>query len=772
MAERLRSACCWEGGPAPAVDLALKDTTSPENLVVRTPVAAFPEHRDTILQLKEVEPLLIKMLALVSPVMGFTFDQAVAYAIFCVSRGLDGYRPSTRIEFTGRSAAFQSVAGVVSELTTTTAGSETRARPVILELDGITKMDLARFAGYRTDNANPSSAMQSAMTALSHTLQQLHSIPGCFVYSTASSLWLPLQPLVQATTSMSVKRVLMHPLSAGDVAESIMLTRDPDGGPYMLEHLRVSPEVLEYFVSRVQSLTGGVGSAVEALTRDRHRSSYYGAPLLRTERDVDASLEWCMPSIAGNAGVPASFKWEGGKRAADAGQAPSALKDRGVQDGLLHIFARMLLLDAAFEPEYHMPTGTPKKLYLADAAVAFGMTYGPAPAPATAAVTDERDSAAAAAAAGVVAVATPSSSCTHLRLIAGEFFCRSLLNGLSSESRPATRASAQLLAAVRSFGGSGGTMRGRLFEMLCAEALCSKALLHPKQALGVLLPHLNSSMRRADTVGVQNQSWTERHLGPLPVVALPTVAAAGQLARPLDDEAKAGLLQSRQRWTGAAAIHSDDLPWLLSEWLPQGNLGVPANAGSCSQDLFLRLSGGVVGFATKAAAASAGTDWSDLRDELRKAPALPAHVPYTLVVWSLHLAPQLQAALGRSSSAVCGTGRRRYHPDPAGKVGTVVKVISDGDSTAGCDFEVGAGAELVIANPRAPSGAGLSEVLGDRVLGQLLSMGAPGTAHLAGAGAASGWERSIDHLIDITTSPDGMVQDCTDIMKRTLKLHF
>lgn len=105
------------------------------------------------------------------------------------------------------------------------------------------------------------------------------------------------------------------------------------------------------------------------------------------------------------------------------------------------------------------------------------------------------------------------------------------------------------------------------------------------------------------------------------------------------------------------AIHIDDLPWLLSEWLREGCHGVPADAQSGlqdfflrlsggvidaqsgSQDSFLRLSGGVVGFAFKAVIPTDGiaSDWSGLREELTKAPnlKLPAHLPYTLVLWSL-----------------------------------------------------------------------------------------------------------------------------------------
>jgi hypothetical protein len=162
-------------------------------------------------------------------------------------------------------------------------------------------------------------------------------------------------------------------------------------------------------------------------------------------------------------------------------------------------------------------------------------------------------------------------------------------------------------------------MRGRLFGLLCADALCFRFLDQPGAELCGLLPHLSGSARASDRVPI------------LQVRALPK--AVSTVSR-LHEEAKDELLRNCERWTGGRDISTQDLPWLLSEWLPEGCLGVPADAPSGSQDLFLRLSGGVVGFALKAVSELSETDWSDLLDELAKAPALPAELPYTLVLSS------------------------------------------------------------------------------------------------------------------------------------------
>jgi hypothetical protein len=117
------------------------------------------------------------------------------------------------------------------------------------------------------------------------------------------------------------------------------------------------------------------------------------------------------------------------------------------------------------------------------------------------------------------------------------------------------------------------------------------------------------------------------------------------------------LLQSQHRWTGGKTIHSEDLPWLLADWLPGGCLGVPADAQSGSQDMFLRLSGDVAGFALKHVSATPGTQWDGLRDELKQAPALSAAGALdTLVLCSLHLSPALRLVVGDADAEVFEPG--------------------------------------------------------------------------------------------------------------------
>lgn len=184
-------------------------------------------------------------------------------------------------------------------------------------------------------------------------------------------------------------------------------------------------------------------------------------------------------------------------------------------------------------------------------------------------------------------------------------------------------------------------MRGRPFELLCADALCFRSLTKNGAELRSLLPHLSRSKHGSDRVPR------------LQVVALPK--ATRQCTR-LDDAAKVYLLRRRDRWTGAApststtcrgcsqsgcaraaTVYQDAQSGLQDFFLRLSGGVIDAQSGS--QDSFLRLSGGVVGFAFKAVIPTDGiaSDWSGLREELTKAPnlKLPAHLPYTLVLWSL-----------------------------------------------------------------------------------------------------------------------------------------
>jgi hypothetical protein len=696
IAKRLAGAWCWRGQTSAALARALLDPRD-ENLVMRTLLAmSDPAHHETLLALKGVQPLIIELRGLVTPRFGLDFDGALAYAIFCAARGLRGTRPATKAAFLSQDSTLQTASGFVEDLI------QQRNGPVVLVLDDITDLARTKFAAYFAEE-DKTTLLHRAMTELSATLQLLHAIPRCFVFCTGRSLWLSSRALIGSGSPLNVQPTLLQPLTPSDVLQALRTPAEADGRALM-DCLGVVPDLAEPLAERAVALTGGVGRALQYLLRARQWSAANGAPAISSADELDPAFERLLPHLATLPGNMLRVEWDGPRAATASGDLPESVLPQAVQQRLLQLLARVLLLEATFHPDHAVKLGG-DSVRLSDVAATFGLSYSPAEAPRGAGDAPAGDSAA--------------QGRSHLRLVAGQWLCRSLLREVSVGGDPAAVASAQLLATMRDFG---GTMRGRPFEMLCADALCYRSLLAPDEPLAKLLPHLGRSLRGKDVVPR------------LTVVAVPK-AVTDTRVQHLSADDKAALLQSRHRWTGKLTIHAADLPWLLAEWLPAGCLGVPADAQSGSQDFFLRLSGGVVGFALKAAAsAGAGTGWDDLRDELRKAPVptgggVPG-VPYTLVLWSLHLAAELSEAVGAADADIFAPGAwvfrdGKLRPEKGGEAG------GGGGRKKGVVFTVPPDMELVVVNPLARAGGGLRELLGNALFDGLQALGGAGVGGLS-----------------------------------------
>lgn len=169
-----------------------------------------------------------------------------------------------------------------------------------------------------------------------------------------------------------------------------------------------------------------------------------------------------------------------------------------------------------------------------------------------------------------------------LRLVAGDWLCRSLLTDPLVAGNPGVQATSMFLGTMRAFG---GTMRGRPFEMLCIDAFCSRALLHPNVQLRQLISWLGDSV--LGSVNVPS----------LTVVAIPKVSPCTALS----GADRSLLLQDQRSWPGyRLTLCPSDLPWLLSTWLPSGVIAVPVDAEGGAQDWFVRLENDIMGFANKA----------------------------------------------------------------------------------------------------------------------------------------------------------------------------
>lgn len=236
-------------------------------------------------------------------------------------------------------------------------------------------------------------------------------------------------------------------------------------------------------------------------------------------------------------------------------------------------------------------------------------------------------------------------------------------------------------------------MRGRAMELLCAEAVYAQHWQHQCQrqwADPVLT--LAASVPACSGTALANAAVKQ-----LACVAIPPVTPD---APRLSPTGKKRLLASRDL-TSASAVHAADVQWLLTEWLQPGTLAIPADAKNVLHSMFLRVEGGVVGFAFKACGA-AGITWGDVRAELARVPAMRGEQQYVLVLYSLHLSPPLQLALGGQAQRVFGPG--------CWKVTPAHQLKTAGTRAArGFVFKVPERTQLVVVNPHA---GGLDQLLG------------------------------------------------------------
>ena len=656
IAQRLSRAWCWEGNVVQAQNIVAAARRDPrdENLVMRTLLVRFPGLADMLLRLKASTPVMCRMQDLPRPNRGFDFDAALAYLITCAAEGL---RPSTvaRTNFMERPVEWRTPDGAMAALI------EQRG-PLLLVLDDIIDFADSDYSAYY-ESMNGCTLLHKAMAYLSFPLRRLQSVRGCFTYCTGPSLSGATKALVGDELQLWVRPVLLAPLTAADVCASLRLTRASKTGRPLADDMGVAPEKLEYFAERMVRATGGNGRLLQFALRARQWASY-GDAILTKEPDIDAAVNKLLPLMKTKYSnvVVLSVNWDGPADKADT--MPAAMQTVREQVRLVHLMLWALVLDTPFRPNYKVVVDH-KSVLLSDVAFVFGLSHTPMPC----------------AEAGL-----------QLRLVAGAWLIRSLLPDPTVTRHPAMWATALLLDAKLKFD---GPMRGQTFQLMCLNAVCAHTLRRPGSVLQDLLPHLATS-------AVGRAVLPQR----LAVVVAPTITAA-QTAR-LGETQKAAALASRAKWPCGLTLHPDDLPWFLSEWLGVGTVAVPADAqSSASQDWFVRLEHGVLGVANKAVGPENGTGWAALRDELNKAPRLGAGLTYTLVVWSLNLAPELRTALGDATSGVYGEGAWFL------KNGFLVR---NQRGAAEPVFVVPTGMELVVGNPHTTSSGALGEILGVRVM--------------------------------------------------------
>ena len=446
-------------------------------------------------------------------------------------------------------------------------------------------------------------------------LQRLHGIKDCFVFCTGRSLWLSAQALVGATSPLLVTPLMLSPLSVGDVLETLRLTQGSCDASTLESEVGVTPEMLPYLASQAVRVTGGMGRVLQFLLRELQRESA-GRPPASTHAAVDAALERAHGRLAAVGGIVLRVSWDG--PANTSTDVPDSLRQQAPQRKLLLLFIRALLLDAPFDPSLDVILSPDSHAKFSDAAVVFGLSYAPftsQPRALQGAGDGDSDGSSDVGMDSVSAAPTGAAAPpTLLKLVAGDWLCRSIVTAQSFAGDTFAQASSMLLETMRTFG---GTMRGRPFELLCIDALCTRSLLRPDVPLSLLVPHLSVS------AALRSLSVPRR----LRVVAMPKVTPSSSKKAGLDAAERASLLRDQNCWPGdRPTLSPADLAWLLTVWLRPGTIAVPVPAdalgGAQLEDWFLGLGYDIAGFANKAVGPSNGTAWDDLRKELAKAPTL------------------------------------------------------------------------------------------------------------------------------------------------------
>jgi hypothetical protein len=141
--------------------------------------------------------------------------------------------------------------------------------------------------------------------------------------------------------------------------------------------------------------------------------------------------------------------------------------------------------------------------------------------------------------------------------------------------------------------------------------------------------------------------------------------------------------------------------------LPNGTMARPKEA-SRSQDWFVRLSAGVLGFANKAVRKANGISWAAVRDELEKVPTRstlwPPEEVFVLVLLTTHWSRVLESLLGDKELLCLSTGDWAFDPS------TKAMIRSDFGTPT---LRVPPNTELVLANPNAIGGGPLGQIVGE-----------------------------------------------------------
>lgn len=535
-------------------------------------------------------------------------------------------------------------------------------KPLILILDDLPQLS-SRVDAFPLKGAHsrPGQPLYSVLTALVPTFLQLQNIPGLVLYVTGPSELVAMNALSGGAPLALLAPILLHPLTATDILRVLECEED---GATLGDTIGIKANQLEYFAVRCYSCTGGIGRVLGMVIRFLQQAFSEKSRSLSSSSVNKKSKQWTALLASTEVAVDTLLQqahdhliWAYAAFMYRFDSAPGG-DDQGIT-----ILAAMLLMEVRF-PQVSTVKLKGQAWYICDLALTHGLAFAP--------VEDY-----------------------FFMLVAGQWARRLLATHLATNP---------LMRWVGTMAEYGGCMRGRAFELVCCYSLLRRSSFGGQRLLVEAFPHL----------GVGSM-LTGVMLPPLTVVPIPNVEATGHVPTQIEKNE----CESRHTWTASKTIATAWLSWLLLHILRPGNMGIPVSALSGSSDAVVRLTATTfLSFLIKMVGEGSAVDWSAIKEEVSKVCDFGADYQHVVVVWSLHLAPEVRSVLGASPSACYGAGDWYYHRQHRGA--SRAPVLNQHRSGRPA-FTIPAGMQLIIANPEAPSG-GLLEVIGSEICARLRAL--------------------------------------------------
>jgi len=584
------------------------NTPGNDCLIVRVLKERFPALSRELDELKTTQPIVVALGAVSLPVSMQSLERALAFAVLCA-----GFR--VHVTFSAIAAASK-LPALNLQLAVRMLTKELGHPPVLVfdEVEALNKPEYEPL--FHAAQAGP----ERSLRVLFQALATLVKSERCYVYATGRSMWLSHGAQVSTPTSPVFHPVFLQPLTAEDVAEALESTPAVNGHGLLRDALGIDYHVLPRFIKRLMAVTGGSGRMVQTVLRLREGQCVPALLSGATDHDIEEALTRLQHLLPSNVKSIAPIEWDGPARfSADSQQWHSMLLSVAIKSALLD--TQINIAKTVF--------GT---------RLANSLAY-----------------------AGYM---VRSRSSEWGKLVIGEWQAQALAHSAAA-AEPYTYGTStgwllDMLLRLR------GSMAGRPFELLTADALLHKfaaaALVRGGRQDGVAYGGtvLSGAPGGGRSVAELFPALSGTRVGgapaaPLRIVSVPKVTSKSQQLTAAVKQDYMLRVKTSSQWPGPPTMHPADLEWLLTAWLPEYSLAIPAYAESGSCDLFIRFHGDmVVGLSVKAYTAGNSLTWGGIQSEIDKA---PHGLRMVLVVWSTVLADPVHAKLAGRPHVLLEAGK-------------------------------------------------------------------------------------------------------------------